>query len=689
MVKKAQHSLIFCSKIMKNLLKVVAPLIGIILPISSVLGQQRSDSIFKKLELKEIYIRGYALSKNPGSQFYQSSNLSSTEDILSKIEGISLVRRGPIGMEPVLRAFSAGQVNVVIDGMKFFGACTDKMDPVTIYTEPVNLKTIDIKYGGDGMAMGSTVGGTLNLKLAEAELNAEKRISGTISSGYYSAAKAVQNIMALDYSSKKWAFRASGVYKKADNYKNGLNETVNYSQYQKSNASFTGKYQVDKESFLKFDLLLDDGWNIGYPALPMDVGFAKARIGALSYKRLNFNKTINVLEAKIYANGIRHAMDDTKREFVPMHMDMPGESQTQGAFIQAQFKKLGAHNFNIKLDSYHNKVKADMTMYPSNGAAMYMLTWPENHQYVSGIYLQDIVALDQNSRIDIKVRMDAAFSKIKDEMGANQFAILGYDVNQLKSNILKNINLGYTRNLGQMLTFYASAGYNERLATTSERYGFYLFNRMDNHDYLGNPNLKNEQALNAEINLLISNDKFALKLSGFNSYLNNYIIGKTISGHNVMTIGASGVRGYQNIKSASISGAESNFNYEFANRHFILNHTLKWVYANDYLKNPLPLISPLKSNLSLRFSHGAYQIQAENEISAAQNRINTEFGESSTKSYSIVNLRGNYSFKWQKYNLEFSGGAENLFNKAYYEHLDWGKLLRPGRNIYGMLSMKF
>lgn len=59
------------------------------------------------------------------------------------------------------------------------------------------------------------------------------------------------------------------------------------------------------------------------------------------------------------------------------------------------------------------------------------------------------------------------------------------------------------------------------------------------------------------------------------------------------------------------------------------------------------------------------------------------------KSNSILNLIGSYSFKMHKYNLEFSAGAENLFNKAYYEHLDWGKLLRPGRNIYGVLSMKF
>lgn len=674
---------------MKSLFKAFLLINGIILTGTSAFTQQLKDTIFKRLELKEVYIQGYSQSKHPGSAFYQSSSLSSTEDILSRIEGVSLIRRGSIGMEPVLRAFSAGQVNIVIDGMKFFGACTDKMDPATIYTEPVNLKSIDIKYAGDGMAMGSSIGGTLNLKLAEAELNADKKLTGTIASGYYSAARAIQNILAFDYSTEKWAMRASGVYRKAGNYRNGSKQLVDFSQYEKTNASISGKYRINKKSIIKADLLLDDGWNIGYPALPMDVGFARARITALTYQLSTPEKFLKNLEVKAYANSISHAMDDTRRPFVPIHMDMPGQSNTQGAFVQTQFGNLGKHSINLKLDTYHNRVKADMTMYPANNAAMYMLTWPENHQTVAGLYLQDLISINDKSRFDIKVRIDAAFSKITDKMGIDQFAVLGYDVSKPSNGILKNINAGYTRYLGQRFTLYASAGYNERLPTTSERYGFYLFNRMDNHDYLGNPNLKNEKAVNAELNLLFSENNFSFKLSGFSTYLQNYIIGRTITGLSVMTIGASGVRAYQNIQSATISGAESSLNYQFANRHLTLNNTFKWVYANDNNKTPLPLISPFKSVSSLRFAHGSFLIQAENEISSAQNRINTEFGEKASPAYSIQNLRSTYSFRIQKYNLDFSAGAENLLDKAYYEHLDWGRMLRPGRNIYTMISMKF
>ncbi len=91
----------------------------------------------------------------------------------------------------------------------------------------------------------------------------------------------------------------------------------------------------------------------------------------------------------------------------------------------------------------------------------------------------------------------------------------------------------------------------------------------------------------------------------------------------------------------------------------------------------------------MRFNHEKLFIQAESEISSEQNRVSTAFGEKTSPGFSIFNLRGSYTFNMVKYNLEFSAGIENILDEAYYEHLDWGKMLRPGRNIYSMLSLKF
>ncbi|WP_170123377.1 TonB-dependent receptor domain-containing protein [Pedobacter nutrimenti] len=656
---------------------------------SAAMAQARQDSVIRELSLKEVQIHTIKKSKQPRTAFYQSSMLASTEDILARIEGVNLIRRGPVGMEPVLRGFSAGQINVVIDGMRIFGACTDKMDPVTIYTEPVNLKSIDIRYGGDGSGMGATIGGTLNLKLADALIDSNARFTGSLASGYYSAATAVQNVLAMNYSEKRWAIRFSGVYRKGGDYLDGENKRVNFSQYGKLNTSVSGKYSLNKNSVIKADLLFDDGWNIGFPALPMDVGYAKARIGSVTYERNDPVAFLQALEAKIYANSVRHAMDDTHRPAGTIHMDMPGQSHTAGAFLQFRLRSSGKHTIRAKTDFYYNSVRAEMTMYPPDAAAMFMLTWPNNHQMVAGIFVEDEMYVSDKSRLGLKLRVEVAQAKVTDDVGAQQFSIMGYDVQRPVNRILKNANISYTRFLSSVLTVYLSTGFNERSPTTSERYGFYLFNQLDNHDYMGNPLLKNEQAWNAECNLLYATKNLSWKLSVFGSRVGNYIVGRTQSGLSVMTAGASGVRAYQNIPSATLFGAESSVNYQILNKHLIINNTWKWLQAKDNEDTPLPLISPLKIMTSIRFQHRTLFFQAESEISTKQDQINSDFGETFSPGYMLLHIRSGYGFILKKNRLDFSAGIENLFNKAYADHLDWGATLRPGRNIYGLITLKF
>ena len=60
--------------------------------------------------------------------FFYTYNAATLEDILTRLPEVSLVRRGSYGMEPSVRYFNGGQINIQVDGMKMHGACTDKMD---------------------------------------------------------------------------------------------------------------------------------------------------------------------------------------------------------------------------------------------------------------------------------------------------------------------------------------------------------------------------------------------------------------------------------------------------------------------------------------------------------------------------------------------------------------------------------
>lgn len=647
---------------------------------------ESQDSLMKKLDLKEVIINSDQPAKK-STRFYQTSKLSSTEDILARLEGVSMIRRGPIGMEPTIRGFSSGQVNLVLDGMKVFGACTDKMDPVSIYVEPMNLQKIGVEHGASGLEMGSSIGGTINLGMADAKVLGERNFSGSVTTGFHSAAKAFQNTLVTNYSDKEWALRFAGTHRKADNYKDGKGHVVPYSQYEKANFSLSSRYNLSDNSFLKADFIWDDGWGIGYPALPMDVGSAKARIGSLSLKRFFDDGNLEQYELKAYANSVRHKMDDSNRPDVFMRMDMPGNSQTQGAFFNLKMKPMNKHQFGAKVDVYHNYVIADMTMYPENGEPMYMLTWPGNHQTVAGLYLSDHVMLNQTNHLDLYFRTEMNVSSLASEIGINQLEVLGYDVSKTQTSLLKNGGIGYKNNINEHHSLSLNLGYTERMPTTSERYGFYLYNRMDNHDYIGNPDLKKEKALNVEMSSLYAKDGLVWKLSAFGNRIQDYILGKTQSSYTAMTYGAQGVRQYQNVNAAYLFGAESSFNIVLKEK-LTLNNSIKWIRGVEQGGENLPMISPLKSYTHIRYSFTHLFLQVENELSLAQNQISKTYGEFATPAYNIVNLRGNYHMKLNNKDLEFSLGMENVFNTSYFEHLDWGRVLRPGRNVYGMITFK-
>jgi iron complex outermembrane receptor protein len=39
--------------------------------------------------------------------------------------------------------------------------------------------------------------------------------------------------------------------------------------------------------------------------------------------------------------------------------------------------------------------------------------------------------------------------------------------------------------------------------------------------------------------------------------------------------------------------------------------------------------------------------------------------------------------------MEIQAGVENILDKQYHEHLDWGNINRPGRNVYAQIKIFF
>jgi iron complex outermembrane receptor protein len=615
--------------------------------------------------------------------FVRANKSATTEDILSRLQGMYLIRRGSYGQEPMIHGMSSGQLNVTIDGMKMFGACTDKMDPVTIYIEPQNLSAINVMQGSVGSKMGSTVGGSIDMQLAQPRFSS-KRFSGQAGVGYQGVSRGLNTYANGNYATGKSAYNFSVNYRHAQNYKSGDGNDVNYTQYEKVNLSGGAKWSIGQDT-LYANVLIDDGWNIGFAALPMDVGFAKARIYALTYQRVRCHGLVASFQVKAYHNSIFHEMDDTNRPDVAMHMDMPGESKTSGLFVEGKSRRMGRHLLSFRGDFYNNNVLAEMTMYPDGEAPMYMQTWPSSSRSDAGLYVEDTYSVASLTKIKMSARADVAYTLLHEGTGKDQWEVFGLEESS-STLVTMSFNVNFQQRIGHSLLAELHAGYGERTPTLSETFGFYLFNQSDGYDYIGNPKLGAEKSWAGDMTLSWFTNSLQLNVMGYYKYLPDYIYASTDEALIPMTPGANGVKVFNNIPSAVFYGTDFNILANLTPKLQLMN-VIKVTYAKDNNSAPLPLIPPMTTITTLQYRVKQWSFQGECEAALKQNRFNESFGEDETPAYAIANVRVQYTF--EKKNISVNGGVENLFNKLYHAHLDWANIPRPGRNVYAALTYRF
>ena len=650
---------------------------------SSLLYAQESDSMKTRI-LSEVLVQGVKTEGDTLQNFYRSNASATTENILSKMKGVSLIRRGAYGQEPVFRGLSNGQINVTIDGMKIFGACTDKMDPVTIYVEPMNLSKMQVSMGPQGSQFGSTIGGSLNMELAQPVVGSPG-IYGKAGFDFQSSARSVNYFSFFNVSRNASAYRANLTYRKSDNYHAGGGEEILYSQYEKINLATSGKWTMGKYDTLQADVILDQGWNIGFPALPMDVGKATAGIYSATYRRVAPWFIFHNFSAKAYYNSIVHNMDDTNRNDVTMHMDMPGESSTSGMFVEGDVHIFHEHRTIMKAEYFTNRLLGEMTMYPEEGAPMYMQTAPETRRQNIGFFIQQEYRIDNRNKFLFAFRSDLITDNLMEGIGLQQWQVFYPSIPETSTQLLKTFTTNYKYNLTSNVQLEFQGGYGERIPTLNERYGYYLFNRFDGYDYLGNPDLKKEKSLNVETTVSYFGSKFEFQVSPFYQRIQNYITGEVVPELNTMTVGAKGVKQNVNVNYANLTGIDLMLLASpLPSMQWIT--TVKYTYGINANNEALPLIPPLKAVTSLVYELEKVSIQAEWDWSTAQNHVSESFGEQQTPAYTLLSVRAGWKLNssWQ-----INGGIENIFDKNYREHLDWSGVPRPGRNIYANVIYKF
>jgi len=643
---------------------------------------QEADSL-KTKELKEVLVVGTKAALHEK----QTKTLATLDEFLQKSTKVDLIKRGAYAWEPIINGMATERTVVTIDGMRIFGACTDKMDPVTSYVEVSNLSEATISSGQQGSCHGNTIGGSIDLKRSQRQFtNAGWEFF--VNSGYETNNRQKIIGSAINYADSLFYVDTDVMFRDAENYKSGNNKEIQFSQFRKLNLSATSGYKLASNKNIEASVIFDRATDVGYPALPMDVSLAEALITSVKYNYKPSFDSIDNWETKLYFNTITHTMDDTKRPDVPIHMDMPGWSDTYGFYskVNGKYKK---HQFLANLNSFYNRSIAEMTMYPSdpNENLMFMYTWPDVRTFYSGIYLEDNFEINCHSNVKVTTNLGFHNNNVASDFGLQSLQIFYPEMEASKSRFLKSISTNYFYNKDG-ISYGFGMGYGERAPSVSEGYGFYLYNSFDGFDYIGNPNLKNEKCLEGNANIGFKNAKWQTKLSASYFHIYDYIIGIPDASIAPMTIGANGVKIYTALDYATILSSDFTISYQLSD-FWIWKGQFVYNLGKDNENNGLSFMSPFNYMTSLGFRPGKFSSELQLKGNATQTEYNAFYGEDKTSDYAIVNANFGYKFTFEKSKMILNTGVENIFDANYTTYTDWKNLPRMGRNIFVNLMFQF
>ncbi len=613
------------------------------------------------------------------SGVYSSSKTKSVEDHMSGISGLDMVTRANMAKDPVIRGMRDGRVNVLIDGMRLTPACVDGMDPATAYVETDNLQSIEIGRGFEnGNGKQSAPGGSVNFSMVRPSLNSGLKASAE--TGYQSVSRQQFYQGSVSYGEEQWAFRLSGTFRDAGNLQPGSGSRIDGSGFRKGNVMASLLYQPSESHRFNLRYIGDFAGKIGYPAMIMDTRRADAHIAGLEHAWSNPFSGVYSITTNLYMNRVEHWMDDydrdvTEREVMrDMFMPMYGETLTSG-FTSELNASRNDHLFNLSIEGFRIDAFGDMLMEHIDPSVsdMYLLNLGDVVQQnliLSGTHTWFV---GSGWTLNTTLKGEAGMNRLNNEDArATYRAEYSQDINLEPSDFAYQIGFTAEKEISSRVSAGVSLSSGTRLPDHMERYGYYIFQPLDGFFYIGNPDLSPERSTQAEIFTLMGSEQSRISgsLSAWVNRMDNYIAGLRTDDL---------FKQMQNMGRATLTGFEGDLFARISSR-WIASGSLSYVFGtHQELDEPLPMMPPLKGQVSLQRQSESVQLEGRLRWAAPQNRIAEQNSmETTTNGYALLDLFAHVPLSRA---VSVQLGLENMLNTFYTEHLSVNSMPAPGRNV--------
>lgn len=585
-------------------------------------------------------------------------------DFLKTIPGFSVIRKGGTDGDPVLRGFSGSRLGILLDGQEIYGGCGGRMDPPTAYVYPDSYDRVTVLKGpqtvryGAGQSAGVVLFEKDNKRMTEAGWKGY----GSLTVGSFGRNDEVANIQAgtPDFYIQAGATRAD-----ANNYKDGNGKEIHSRYTRWSNNAALG-WTPDDNTRLELSLARSDG-EAAYADRAMDGSKFKRENLSLRFERKKISELVEKVEVLAYHNYVDHVMDNyslrSNANTATSYSAMNPNRTTKGgraaitlAPVESLRLLLGA---DAKQDTHRYRNGMMKSSAGAATAAYESQPWRDDIAFgQAGLFGEATYFLDPVSRVIGGLRVDWHDAK---DSRPNGFSGATSPTNTTRNATRKNtLNSGFLRyeqdvaSLGG--TYYVGLGRSERMPDYWEL--------LEKDPVTGNSaflSTRPEETNQLDAGLNWNSGAWRGSVSGFYSKVQNYML-------------INWDRGVTRNVGATLLGGEADVTYSFT-PEWSSTVTLAHVRGdNDTDRKPLAQQPPLEMRLGVNYDNKTWSFGALWRLVAAQDRYDRGSGNIVMNGKDIGPTGGfgvfsvNAGWRPVKGTL-LSAGIDNLFDKAYSEHL--------------------
>ncbi|WP_312520667.1 TonB-dependent copper receptor, partial [Stutzerimonas nitrititolerans] len=595
---------------------------------------------------------------------------SDAGDYLQTIPGFSAVRGGGSNSDPVFRGMFGSRLKLLANGAEMLGACPSRMDSPSSYITPENYDALTVIKGPQTVLWGP--GNSAATILFERDPEDFSELGGRIDASFLvgSDGRFDRNIDAAAGGEQGY-IRLLANRSDSDDYQDGNGDDV-HSRWDKWSTDLVLGWTPDEDTLLELTVGRGDG-EARYAGRGMDGSQFERESVALRFEKTNLSENLKKIEARVYYNYADHVMDNYSLRTPPMMaMATNVDRRTLGGRMAATWQ-LNDYELVTGVDAQTNEHRRRGGM----GIDTYKnLSWDKDadfHNY--GLFGELTRTLNDDSRVIGGARLDHATAK--------DYRSPGPSAGDSRSENLPSGFLRYEHDLQSIpATAYVGLGHTQRFPDYWELFsgGADAFEKLDP-----------EKTTQLDFGLQYSKGPLDAWVSAYVGQVRDYIL-----------FSYSPSKYSENID-ARIMGGELGASYRL-NSNWKTDASLAYAWGkNSSDGEALPQMPPLEGRLGLTYEQGDWSAAGLWRVVAAQNRVaegkgnvtSKDFDESS--GFGLFSLNGAYRVNQ---NFKLSTGIDNLFDKAYSEHLNQAgnagiglsadeRINEPGRTWWARVDMSF